>query len=121
MPPGPRIRASDADRDRTASMLREHHAEGRLTAEEFHERLDAALSARTLDELDELTADLPHIDIYKLPDASLRRPPRSRSVLPADGLAGPAATGGESHEDTEDPERPGGGFLRWCRRLRTGA
>ena len=35
----PRIRASDADRDRTAALLREHHAAGRLTAEEFNERL----------------------------------------------------------------------------------
>ena len=38
MPGDPRLRASDADRDRTAARLREHHAVGRLTAEEF-ERL----------------------------------------------------------------------------------
>ena len=31
----PRIRASDEDRDRAASLLREHHAVGRLTPEEF--------------------------------------------------------------------------------------
>ena len=41
----PRIRASDADRDRTAALLREHHAAGRLTAEEFNERLDKAYAA----------------------------------------------------------------------------
>ena len=35
MPGDPRIRASDADRDRAAALLREHHAAGRLTAEEF--------------------------------------------------------------------------------------
>jgi len=37
-------------------------------------------------ELDELLADLPAIDLYQLPDASLRRaPPRSgQSLLPAD-------------------------------------
>ena len=86
MPGDPRIRASDADRDRVASLLREHHAAGRLTAEEFHERMDRALEAKTLGELDELLADLPAIDLYQLPDASLRRaPPRlGQSLLPAD-------------------------------------
>lgn len=69
----PRIRASDADRDRTAALLREHHAAGRLTMEEFHERLDQAYAAKTLGELDELLADLPGIDLYELPDAALRR------------------------------------------------
>ena len=69
----PRIRASDADRDRTAALLREHHAAGRLTAEEFNERLEKAYAAKTLGELDELLADLPGIDLYKLPDASLQR------------------------------------------------
>ena len=68
----PRIRASDADRDRTAALLREHHAAGRLTADEFHERLDKAYAAKTLGELDELLADLPAIDLYKLPDAGLQ-------------------------------------------------
>jgi len=86
VPGNPRIRASDADRDRVASLLREHHAAGRLTAEEFHERMDRALEARTLGELDELLADLPAIDLYQLPDASLRRAPPhlGQSLLPAD-------------------------------------
>jgi Domain of unknown function (DUF1707) len=93
VPGDPRIRASDADRDRVASMLREHHAAGRLTAEEFHERMDRALEAKTLGELDELMTDLPAIDLYQLPDASLRRGPTrpGQSLLPADpGHASPA-------------------------------
>jgi Domain of unknown function (DUF1707) len=93
VPGDPRIRASDADRDRAAALLREHHAAGRLTAEEFHERMDKALEAKTLGEIDELLADLPAIDLYRLPDASLRRrpPPYSgQSLLPAD-------SGGSSH------------------------
>ena len=93
MPGDPRIRASDTDRDRVATLLREHHAAGRLTAEEFHERMDRALEARTLGELDELMTDLPAIDLYQLPDASLRRaPPRpGHSLLPADtGHGSPA-------------------------------
>ena len=75
MPGDPRIRASDADRDRVASLLREHHAHGRLTAEEFHERMDRALEARTLGELDELLADLPAIDLYRLPAHGIRPAP----------------------------------------------
>jgi hypothetical protein len=77
-----RIRASDADRDRTAALLREHHVAGRLTAEEFSERLDKAYAAKTLGELDDLLADLPAIDLYQLPDASLRRPPSPPGAPP---------------------------------------
>ena len=91
MPSESQIRASDADRDHAASLLQEHHAAGRLTAEEFTERMEAALRARTLGELDELLADLPHVDLrrYSLPDASLHRPPGARS--PPGGLARSAA------------------------------
>ncbi len=52
------MRASDADRDRVVDMLREAVGDGRLTADEFDERLDAALSSRTLGELAVLIADL---------------------------------------------------------------
>jgi hypothetical protein len=79
MPGDPRIRASDADRDKTAQLLREHHAEGRLTAEEFDERLDRALVAKTIGELDELLSDLPAIDLYRLPAAGITpAPPGAR-------------------------------------------
>src|SRR6202161_3656533 len=72
-----RIRASDADRDRVAELLQEHHAEGRLSAEEFSERLYVSLHARTLGELYELLADLPHADRrrYQLPDAGINPHP----------------------------------------------
>jgi hypothetical protein len=76
MPGDPRLRASDADRDRTAELLREHHAVGRLTAEEFDDRLEKAFAARTLGELDVLLADLPAIDLYQLPAAGIRPVPR---------------------------------------------
>jgi DUF1707 SHOCT-like domain len=74
----PKIRASDEDRDRVVSLLREHHAAGRLTAEEFNERLDKAYAAKTMGELDELMEDLPAIDLYRLPDAGLPRYGRPR-------------------------------------------
>jgi hypothetical protein len=83
VPSDPRIRASDADRDRTAALLREHHAVGRLTAEEFTDRLEKALVAKTRGELNELLADLPSIDLYDLPDAAMRREgQRRRPGLP---------------------------------------
>lgn len=72
MPGDPRLRASDTDRERTAELLREHHAVGRLTAQEFEVRLDKVFAARTLGELDALLADLPAIDLYQLPSASIR-------------------------------------------------
>jgi hypothetical protein len=55
----PELRASDADRERVAEVLRESFAQGRLSAEEFHERTDAAYAAKTFAELAPLTADLP--------------------------------------------------------------
>jgi hypothetical protein len=72
----PNVRASDADRDRTASLLREHLAAGRLSPEEFSERLDRAFAAKTVGEVDALLKDLPAIDLYRLPDAALTRHPR---------------------------------------------
>ena len=53
------VRASDADRDRVVEALAAASAEGRLTLEEYSERGDAALVARTLGDLAGLTADLP--------------------------------------------------------------
>ena len=54
----PELRASDADRDRVIEVLRSALGDGRLTEDEFEERVEAALSARTLGELAGLTADL---------------------------------------------------------------
>jgi hypothetical protein len=71
----PKVRASDADRERTVALLREHHAVGRLTAEEFSERVDKAFAARTLGDLEVLLADLPAIDLYQLPAAGIRPAP----------------------------------------------
>jgi hypothetical protein len=90
----PRIRASDDDRDRTASLLREHHAAGRLTAEEFNDRLDGAFAAKTIGDLEELLSDLPAIDLYRLPDAGLsrRQPPGSSSHLAAMAAGGSPAS-----------------------------
>lgn len=53
------LRASDADRDRIADLLREALAEGRLTADEHAERVEGVLAAKTVGELDAFVQDLP--------------------------------------------------------------
>jgi hypothetical protein len=55
----PEVRASDADRERTVVALREHSAHGRLTLEEFAQRMSDAWGARTHGELEALLRDLP--------------------------------------------------------------
>jgi hypothetical protein len=54
-----RMRASDADRERVAGILREAYAEGRLTAVEHEERLSEAYRATTYAELAPVLRDLP--------------------------------------------------------------
>jgi hypothetical protein len=53
------LRASDADRERVADILREAFAEGRLDMDEHTQRIEAAYAAKTLGELEPLTRDLP--------------------------------------------------------------
>ena len=58
-PDRPPVRASDGDRQRVADLLRQHTTEGRLTIEEYEQRVDAAYAAKTVVELRPLLADLP--------------------------------------------------------------
>jgi hypothetical protein len=60
MTTGPDLRIGDAEREAAAANLREHYAQGRLTLEEFNERLDAVFKATTQRELNLLIHDLPH-------------------------------------------------------------
>ena len=76
MAPGPDLRIGDADRDAAAARLRESYAQGRLTLDEFNERLSAALAATTERELSQITRDLPHSPV------SSARLPQS---VPSDG------------------------------------
>ncbi|MFG1707090.1 DUF1707 domain-containing protein [Nonomuraea sp. M3C6] len=63
----PEMRASDVDRDRVAAILREHTAQGRITMDEFNERLESLYKSKTYGELAKLTADLPDVDLRHLP------------------------------------------------------
>jgi len=70
------LRASDADRERVAEALRQHHVDGRLDAEELGQRLDRVYAAKTLGELEAITTDLPPIQVPARAGAPLRpRPP----------------------------------------------
>src|ERR1700759_179274 len=56
-----RLRASDAERNRVIDLLAGAAAEGRLTLEEYSERSETALAARTQGELALLTDDIPAV------------------------------------------------------------
>jgi Domain of unknown function (DUF1707)/Domain of unknown function (DUF4190) len=55
----PAMRAATADRERTVDVLKAGFAEGRLTQDEYNDRMGRAYAARTYGELFALTADLP--------------------------------------------------------------
>jgi Domain of unknown function (DUF1707)/Domain of unknown function (DUF4190) len=53
------MRAASADRERAVDVLKAGFAEGRLSQEEYNDRMGRAYAARTYGELATLTADLP--------------------------------------------------------------
>ena len=57
----PELRASHQDRDQVVEILRVAAGDGRLSAAELDQRVEAALTARTYRELAQLTADLPAV------------------------------------------------------------
>jgi hypothetical protein len=76
------IRASDADRERVADRLREHFAEGRLSADELDERITATLSAKTFAELRRVTTDLPEPEPAAGAAPGMGRPGRPGRPVP---------------------------------------
>jgi hypothetical protein len=96
-----RLRASDADRDRAASVINNALAEGRLTAEEHSERLDAIYAAKTHGELVPVLDDLPAAGTAAAPapassGAGLAPGRRSAKII--------AIFGGASRKGTWQPE-----------------
>ncbi len=80
------IRASDADRDRVAAILREALAEGRLDPQEHAERIDTVYRAKTMGELEPVVRDLPAADAGRAqpgPDAYVYGP---RAPVPDQNL-----------------------------------
>lgn len=86
--PAAGIRASDAERDATVQRLSAATGDGRLTLEEFSQRMDRATAAKTRSELDRLVADLP-TDVGAASSAVAERGPGRPSwhVSPIGGLS----------------------------------
>jgi len=87
----PSLRIGDRERDAVAAELREHYAHGRLTLEEFNQRIDAVFAAKTQNDLSRLTADLPHVRSggAPLPSSGTGRSPTLASGPPlSGGIAG---------------------------------
>jgi hypothetical protein len=68
------MRASDADRERVANVLREAAGDGRLTMDELDQRLDAVYAAKTYAELEPITHDLPETGAAYAPAPSPAAP-----------------------------------------------
>jgi hypothetical protein len=82
------LRASDADRERVAKILHDAMSEGRLTLSELDDRLQVVYAAKTLGELEPVTADLPGVQ----PIVPIG-PSQAGAVAPSDRIGG-TATGG---------------------------
>jgi hypothetical protein len=76
------MRAADADRDRVVGLLSTAYGEGRLTKDEYDDRLESALAARTYADLDQLVTDLPAASAAVRP-----APVRPPMVAGTNGLA----------------------------------
>lgn len=64
------LRAGNDDRTRVAEWLQAQYVAGRLTSHELEERIEQALAARTVGDLDALTADLPPIQAPASPSST---------------------------------------------------
>jgi hypothetical protein len=76
------MRASDVDRDEVADRLREALAEGRITADEHAERIDAVYRAKTYADLEPVLSDLPSEQAPR-PQVDLRKEPAPLAPPPA--------------------------------------
>ena len=81
------LRASDAERERTADTLRTAATEGRLTFEELDERLSSVYAARTRSELELLITD---VSLGSIADEHMRAP--TSSTVPPAVREGPGGT-----------------------------
>jgi hypothetical protein len=77
----PAMRAASADRERAVDVLKAGFAEGRLTQDEYNDRMGRAYAARTYGELTALTADLPAGAIPTVWPVQMYQPPVSTNSL----------------------------------------
>lgn len=79
---GGHLRAADSDRDQVSTVLSTAFAEGRLSREEYDERIDGLLAAKTFDDLVGLTRDL--VDVRPAPPTVAPVGPRIDTVAASD-------------------------------------
>jgi len=77
----PHMRAASADRERAVDVLKAGFTEGRLTQEEYNERVGRAYAAKTYAELTVLTADLPAGAMPAVWPVPVYQPPMSTNSL----------------------------------------
>lgn len=76
------VRVSDAERDEVVQQLSRHTGDGRLTLDEFEERVDQALNAKTRGDLDATLLGLPRARA-----GALHRPDFAHRLRPVFTLA----------------------------------
>ena len=77
--PSSEIRASDAERERVVTFLREHALAGRLDSDELEERIGLAYGSRYVGQLERLITDLPRRDTPTRPTRHHRSSSPSRA------------------------------------------
>jgi Domain of unknown function (DUF1707) len=90
------MRVSDAERQRAIDELRRHCGAGRIDMDEYSSRLERALAATTLAELDELLEDLP---IVRIADPAGVRPASGSSSAGGSGAVARLETFGTDASD----------------------
>jgi hypothetical protein len=106
MAAGSGLRVGNAEREATAASLREHYAHGRLTIEEFQQRLDATFAAKTELDLTKITSDLPHTPAFS------RSRPAPQPLAGARGTSGSGA--GSDRTTAQGPRRRRSGPWAWA-------
>jgi hypothetical protein len=75
------MRAASADRERAVDVLKAGFTEGRLTQDEYNQRISQAYAARTYGELATITADLPAGALPAVFPVTMYQPPVSTNSL----------------------------------------
>ena len=102
---GLELRVSDAERDEVIGVLREQTSAGRLTLEEFEERLGEVYEARTAGALRHVLRELPVQPATPRPGGSVgpRSAPRTSCANAGDGVYGASSWGSSCRTSSATP------------------
>lgn len=111
--PGSVIRVGDAERRAVDDRLQRAHGEGRLTLVEYEERAATVWAARTQDDLDVVTSDLPPAGQTGREPATVGRKAVGRNAQDGNTADGNTADGNTADRNAADREA---GTPSWARR-----